>query len=83
VQTADRASAGAEGHIGLQGREADCVLFELALAPRAHESTSGVFMGGRLDNPRANDITFAEIHFMQLVLLSTGSSFTTPLSRSS
>jgi hypothetical protein len=67
VQTADGAFAGAEGHIGLQGGEVDCVLGELTLAPRAHESTSRVFMGGRLDYPRANNIAFAEIHFMQLV----------------
>jgi len=65
VQTAERAFAGAEAHIGLQWGEVDRVLGELALAPRAHESTSSVFMGGRLDDPRAKDITFAEIHFMQ------------------
>ena len=94
VQTADGALAGAEAHIGLQGGEVDCVLCEFTLAPRAHESTSSVFMGGRLDDPRAEDITFVENHFMQPVRplsdtenrvleCETGSSFTIPLSRSS
>jgi hypothetical protein len=67
MQTADGAFAGAEAHIGLQGGEVDCVFRELPQAPRTHEPPSSVFMASRLDEPGANDTTFAEIHFMQIV----------------
>ena len=67
MQTADGAFVGAEAHIGLQGGEVDCMFSELTAAPRAQEPASFVHMRGRLDNPRAIDATFAEIHFTQLV----------------
>jgi len=67
MQTADGAFVGAEAHIGLQGGEVDCMFSEFTAAPRAHEPTSRVYMWGRLDDPRANDSPFAEIHFMQIV----------------
>jgi len=67
MQTADGAFAGAKAHIGLQGGEVDCMFSELTAAPRAQEPASCVYMRRRLDDPRANDTTFAEIHFIQLV----------------
>jgi len=67
MQTADGAFVGAEAHIGLQGSEVDCMFSEFTAAPRPQEPASCVYMRGRLDDPRANDTTFAEIHFIQLV----------------
>jgi hypothetical protein len=67
VQTADGAFLCAETHIGLQGGEVDCMFSELTAAPRAQEPASCVYMRGRLDDPRAIDTTFAEIHFTRLV----------------
>ncbi len=62
VQSANRASPMAKGHIGLKRNEVDGPLREFEIAPGAHESAARILMRSGFDNPCTLNVTLREFH---------------------